>query len=100
MEIISLGVHGTHAGFISSHHVDNSQDASAVPELGCCCIEVVMERNVDEAESQVRGEISHDEEELQAGREGPDVDGRAQLDLAVVPLPRDGSVEQVLLEPR
>lgn len=82
------------------YHVDNGEVAGPVSHERRNLL--VRARVVDghDAKGYIGGEVAEQKDELEARRQGADIEGRAELELAVVPLAEDGCVEHVPLEPR
>ncbi len=78
--------HGHDAGSVSDGARDLGERAAVV--------------DGNHAEDDVGGDVSEEEEELQSGRQSSHVDGRADLELAVMAFPEHGRVQQVSLKPR
>ena len=81
-------------------HVHDRENTRAVSdEFRDLCI-WQREVNGDNTEGDVGGKVGKEEGELKACRQGSDIDGRTELELAIVTFAEDGCVEHILLEPR
>lgn len=80
------------------NHVDDGQISGAVSDEGGDGLEGPGKVDGDDAKGDIGGKVGHEEDELEPRGKCPDVDGRAELELAVVALAQDGRVLEVLLE--
>lgn len=81
-------------------HVDNGQDTAPVPELLQGRDGVSLEVDLDNAEGDVGGEVSEQEDELQPRGQRAYVNGGAEAEFTVVALAFDRCIEDVLFHPR
>ena len=72
-----------------THQVRDGQCARPVSELGSGSCERGREGDVNHTEHYIDSEVAGDEQQLEARGKGADIDGGADLELAVVPLPED-----------
>lgn len=82
------------------NHVDHREIAGPVPHEGADHLERAREVDGSDAECHIRREVADEEKELHPRGQCADVEGRAELELAVVALAEDRRVHDVLLEPR
>lgn len=78
-------------------HVYDGHDARTAEKLASTCREAAVV-NLPDAESDVDSEVANEEEALEAARQGSNVEGRRQLELAVVASAPKGCVKARLLE--
>ncbi len=81
-----------------AYHVDNGEDTSSVSEADNGGAKLLGKGDANHAEDDVGGKVTQQEDELEASGQRADIDGGAQLELAVVPLPEHGRVQEVALE--
>lgn len=80
-------------------HVDNSEVSGPVSNECRNLTKRAGEVDGHDAKGNVGAKVGQEEKKLKTGRKSADIEGRADLELAVVPLAKDGCVEDVLLEP-
>ena len=70
-------------------HVGDGEGSSAVDEHGRGSADWLGEIDTHNTESDIGGEVAGEEDELKAGRKSSNIDGRAELEFAVMPLAKD-----------
>jgi hypothetical protein len=81
-------------------HVDHGKVSGPVPDELGNVVERPGEVDGHDAKGHIGREVAEQEDELHAGGQRAGVDGRAELELAVVALAEDGRVLDIPLEPR
>lgn len=71
-------------------HVGDSEGSSTIDEHSGRRAHWLRKVDPHNTESDIGGEVAEEEDELKAGGESSNVDGRAELELAVVPLAENG----------
>ena len=81
-----------------ANHVDDRQNTRSVSHQASDIFVRVREVNVNDTKRDIGSEVGHKEEQLEASGQRPDVERCAELDLAIVSLPKYWGVQDVAFQ--
>ncbi len=84
----------------TTYHIDDGKYTGAVSELLCIGGKWLIPVNANNAESNIRSQVSREEEKLKSGRQRSHVQGRRQLEFTIMSLAENRCIQKMLFEAR